>query len=336
MTAAASGDLGAVVAAIADDTLFASALEVDARAEIPSSHFALLADAGLYGIAGPAQYGGLDLGPREQRRVREVLAGGCLTTAFVWAQHHGVVRRLGDAPAELRDRWLADLCAGRCRAGVVLAGLLPGDPLLRIEPVRDGFALHGSAPAVSGWGQVDLLLVAARRGPAEVVHVLVDPAAPGLHARPRTLAAVNGSRTVALSFHGVRVAPGAVVHEQPLAPWEAAGDGVRANGALALGVGGRCARLSGEPALRDEADRRRDALDRAADGDELARARAGAALFAARAAALLVAAGGSSAIDTTEHAQRLAREALFLLAFGQRPAIRSALLEGLGGGATAG
>jgi hypothetical protein len=81
--------------------------------------------------------------------------------------------------------------------------------------------------------------------------------------------------------------------------------------------------------LRAEVDERRAALDRAADGDELAQARADAALFAARAASYVVAARGSSAIDLREHAQRLAREATFLLAFGQRPAIKRALLEAL-------
>jgi hypothetical protein len=49
------------------------------------------------------------------------------------------------------------------------------------------------------------------------------------------------------------------------------------------------------------------------------------------AAAHLVAGRGSSALDTSEHAQRLAREAVFLLAFGQRPAIQRALLDGLRG-----
>ena len=322
---------GAVVAAIVEDVLFAHALEVDERGEIPPGHLRVLADAGLFGIAGPPEAGGLDFDVVAQRRVREQLAGGCLTTAFVWTQHVSVVRRLRGAPRELQERWMRDLCAGRVIGGVVLAGLLPAPaPLLRAEPSHGGLRLLGRAPAVSGWGHVGVLLASARGDDdAEVVHVLVDPHAPGLHVRPRTLAALNGTRTVELEFHSVRVAPEAVVRREALPPWEAAGDSVRANGAFSIGVAERCARLAGEPALRAGVDFWRTALDDAADGDELAQARAGAALFAARAAAWLVVSRGNGALDAGEHAQRLARETIFLLAFGHRPAIRDRLLADL-------
>jgi hypothetical protein len=114
-----------------------------------------------------------------------------------------------------------------------------------------------------------------------------------------------------------------------LPPWAAEGEGVRLNGALSIGVAERCARLAGEPALLADVAAARDALDIAADGDELARARADATLLAMRASWYLVAQRGSAAVDAREHAQRLAREAIFLLAFGQRPAIKRALLDGL-------
>ena len=61
-------------------------------------------------------------------------------------------------------------------------------------------------------------------------------------------------------------------------------------------------------------------------------ARAAASTLAWRAAGAVVAAGGSRSVLLTGHAQRLAREAAFLLVFGQRPAIRSALLETLQAG----
>jgi alkylation response protein AidB-like acyl-CoA dehydrogenase len=329
--AAAPAGFAERVARIADELLFERALEVDARAEIPAGHLVALAEAGLFAIAGPTEFGGLDLDARTQRRVRETLASGCLTTAFVWAQHQGVVRRLRNAPPATQAAWLPDLCAGRALGGLVLAGLLPArQPLLRIAPSHDGFTISGSAPAVSGWGHVSVLLVIARPSAGEVAYVLVDPNTVGLHVHPRTLAAVNGTRTVALEFHTVRVPASALVHTEPLPPWAAVGDGVRANGAFSIGVADRCARLcADEPWMAAEVAARRAALDDAADGEALARARADAALFAARAASLLVSARGSGGLDLRDHAQRLAREAIFLLAFGQRPAIRSALLEGL-------
>ncbi|HVZ32154.1 MAG TPA: hypothetical protein VG963_07005, partial [Polyangiaceae bacterium] len=122
------------------------------------------------------------------------------------------------------------------------------------------------------------------------------------------------------------------------APPPAHDGGGRSNGSLALGLARRCIALLSpcphgsspyDSSLAAELESRRDELDSAGDGT-LATARAAAAEFAWRASAALVTATGSRAIKHGEHAERLAREALFLLVFGTRPAIRSALLERLG------
>jgi len=52
--------------------------------------------------------------------------------------------------------------------------------------------------------------------------------------------------------------------------------------------------------------------------------------LAIRATAALAVRDGSQAISVDQHAQRLAREAVFLLVFGSRPGIKSALLRRLG------
>jgi alkylation response protein AidB-like acyl-CoA dehydrogenase len=67
----------------------------------------------------------------------------------------------------------------------------------------------------------------------------------------------------------------------------------------------------------------------AADPGELPAARAAAAELAWRATGSLVVAQGARSIVTDHHAQRLAREALFLLVFGSRPAIRDELAKRL-------
>jgi alkylation response protein AidB-like acyl-CoA dehydrogenase len=286
----------------------------------------------MYGISGPIEAGGSDLGALEQQRIRETLAGGCLTTAFVWAQHHGVVRAVRDAAPAVRDAWLEGLCSGRVQGGLALAGLRPGPSSLRIAATPDGgWTIAGSSPMVTGWGYLDVLLVGARLESDEIVFALVDTSHPGLRARPRRLAALDASRTVELTFDDVVIDRAtSVLQTTALPAWAAAGESVRLNGALSIGVAERCARLAGEPALLARVVAARHALDVADDGDELAQARADASLLAMRAASYLVAQRGSAAVDVREHAQRLAREAIFLLAFGQRPAIKQALLRGLG------
>jgi hypothetical protein len=82
----------------------------------------------------------------------------------------------------------------------------------------------------------------------------------------------------------------------------------------------------GTGAMEAELRARRDQLDAAIDGT-MAVARAAATEFALRAAAALAVQAGSSSLLLDHHPQRLFREALFLLNFGTRPAIRAGLLE---------
>jgi hypothetical protein len=123
------------------------------------------------------------------------------------------------------------------------------------------------------------------------------------------------------------------VHAAPLADLlsrDAAG--LRLNGSLALGLVLRCARLVGPSPLDDELAAARARLDEA-EPAELPAARAAAAELAHRAAGALVVATGSSAVLAGSVAERTAREALFLLVFGSRPAIKEALLADLGAAA---
>ena len=62
----------------------------------------------------------------------------------------------------------------------------------------------------------------------------------------------------------------------------------------------------------------------------MAQARAAASELAVRAAAALAVQVGSQSVTVDQHAQRLAREAMFLLVFGSRPRIKNALLRRLG------
>jgi hypothetical protein len=65
----------------------------------------------------------------------------------------------------------------------------------------------------------------------------------------------------------------------------------------------------------------------------MAEARAAAAELAVRAAAALAVRDGSRSVAVDQQVQRLAREALFLLVFGSRPGIKSALLRRFGASA---
>ena len=187
--------------------------------------------------------------------------------------------------------------------------------------------LHGSAPWVSGWGRIDVIRVAARHD-ADIVWTLVDVApGPGMGADALELAAVNASGTVSLRFDALFVSEERVITIEPFEGWRARDrEGLRLNGSHALGVAGRCIRLLGDTANVSDLsalNRMRSTLD-SATVDRLPEARARASDLAMRLAERLVIRGGGSSILLSNHAQRLAREALFLLVFGQTPAIRAA------------
>jgi len=257
MSAAAEGVLAAA-RRLADDVLFPDAMRVDRLDVLPAAHLDALAAEGLFGAPAPIEAGGLGLDLRDLSAVVEEVAGGCLAAAFVWIQHFGLVMTLalGGAPAGLRDRWLGPACAGSLRGGIALTGLIPGPPLLRARPADGGWRLDGTAPWVTGWGLVDLVVVVAR-GPDDTVVTLIMDAAdqPGLTVSRQRLSAVDASVTVRLGFDGVVIPGERWVGQASFDPAASVQpEALRVNGSLALGVAGRCCRLLG-PGPLDEAQR---------------------------------------------------------------------------------
>jgi alkylation response protein AidB-like acyl-CoA dehydrogenase len=161
---------------IADEVLFPAALDTDVADVVPRELLDELAGAGLYGLAAPAEAGGPDIDFRTVCAVLEAVASGCLTTAFVWVQHHGLVRSVAAAGnPELTARWLPPLARGEIRAGLGGGGMLPR-PTLRAERRPSGWVLDGISPFVSGWGRIDVVHVAARADDGEIVWLIVDAA----------------------------------------------------------------------------------------------------------------------------------------------------------------
>ena len=315
---------------IAEDVLFPRAAETDAAELVPRENLDALAAAGLYGISGPREAGGLDVDFETYVAVIETLAGACLATAFVWLQHPGVVRAVAGANA-LRERLLGPMCRGDVRAGIALGGLLAHAPGIRARREGDGWVFDGEAPLVSGWGRIDVLQIAGIDESANVVLALVD-AKPGAGMEVGALldlVALRSTATAPVRFRSLALSKDRVTSVQPLAERERQDHlTLRSHAALATGVAARCISLIGETPLASQLEAVRKRLTTAAPSDVPA-AKAAAAELAHRAAATLVVTSGSRSLVRAHHADRLAREALFLLVFGSRPAVRAALLTEL-------
>jgi alkylation response protein AidB-like acyl-CoA dehydrogenase len=314
-------DLVAVAQSIADDVLFPAALATDASDVVPRELLDAIASAGLYGV-------GLDGDFGTACAVQETLASGCLTTAFLWMQHTGLVHALASGgETEARARWLVPLAAGEIRAGLGLGGALP-KPTLHAKPRGQGWLLDGASPFVSGWGRIDVIHVAARTPDDQIVWLIVDAAeGPSLRVERLTLAALNATATVRAAFSELPVTADRVTGQHQAAGGTAP-EVLRLHAALALGVAARCCRLLGRTALDSELDALRTRLDQLGQGVFAARADAG--LFAMRAAEALMTSEGSRSLLVTHHAQRLMREAMFTLVYALRPESKAAVLASLG------
>jgi len=303
---------------LADEVLFPAALETDAADTLPVELLDELAAAGLYGLAGP------DF--ETVCTVVEALASGCLTTTFVWVQHLGAVRAAAMSENPAMAEWVPLLGSGERRAGLALGGALPGEPLLTARQTGSGWRLEGVSPFVSGWGRIDVVHTAARTEDGHLVWGFVD--AGDLTVERLHLVALNATATVRAEFPGVELPAERVLSVQPYGEGPTPPEVLRIHASLALGVAGRCCRLLGPQPFDDELARCRTELDRL-DPQTIEAARGEAGELALRAAATLLAMRGSRSLLLDDHAQRLAREALFALVYALRPGSRAAVLERL-------
>jgi len=331
----AETDLLARTRRVADDLLAPAAAAVD-DAEVPRSHLDALAAAGVLGMHAPRSAGGVAASAPVARQVDELLAGADLSTWFVQVQHHHPVRAL--AAAGGFDGLLADLATGRQVAGIALAHLRrwPDRPVAA-TPDGDGWRLDGTAPWYTGWGINDVALVGAATEGGDVVLALV-PARPGrglTASEPLRTAAVRAAVTVTLSFTGHRVAPADVVAVQARERWADLDAVATANVQPAvLGLAAAAVRRlehlgrdRHQPRAVDAARRLGDRLadvrarayrllDEVPPDEDLTgrlRLRSVAQQVLVDATTALVVAGAGASMAPGAPAQRMAREALFLL-----------------------
>nr|WP_269091157.1 acyl-CoA dehydrogenase family protein [Actinopolymorpha cephalotaxi] len=330
---------------LAADLLAPNAADVDTTT-VPRSHLDALGRAGLLGLAAPVADGGSAAPPRLQRRIQEVLAGADAATWFVGAQHHGPVRLLADSDAPARADLLPRLARGELVAGTAFAHLRrwPDRPV-EAERVAGGWRFHGVAPWYTGWDLNDVFSLGGATADGEVVFGIV-PARPGdelTASEPLRLAAMTATRTVRLRFDGLFVPDSHVVARQPVDRWlhtdrrntvmpNPAAFGlvttaVRRLREVAEQTGltpaGRAADRFAErlERLRERTDRLFDDVPPDDQHDVRLATRAEVGTLLVDATTALVVAGGGRSMTLTDPAQRLAREAAFLLVQAQtRPA----------------
>ncbi|MQA12789.1 MAG: acyl-CoA dehydrogenase [Pseudonocardiaceae bacterium] len=329
-------------------------------------HLDALADAGLFSMTVPTDEGGLGASAAVDREVIELLAGACGATWFVLTQHEtpqNLVRgRLPPDPdaataGPAATRHHQALCDGSALAGIALAHLRrPGPPAVTAEPDgRGGYLISGRSDWCTGWGLVDVLLLAATGPDGEVVFGLIEATErAGLRpGAPLPLAVMGGTATVALEFDRCRLGADEVALTMHARAWPEL-EAVRSANTRPASLGLLRRMLVELERLGHEHDRP-EGVEAALELVRVAvplRAEAYALLdtparvhiarrtqlrgtlaeLTVRAAAALVATRSGSAMLSTSPEQRWAREAAFHLVQAQNPAVRTAQLGALARG----
>jgi hypothetical protein len=333
------------------DTLRPTALRTD-REGVTSERVTELARLGLLNHLAPAELGGAGLDRAADRRVHEIIAGGCFTTWLVWAQHAPLVGRLATAAAGGPVSPLAQqVLRGEVLVGAAISDVrrFPHGHLSARRAAR-GWVLSGVASWVSGWGLHAALAVAAVDESTRTVVTALVPVQPGMRASPLDLAAVRGSRTSRVELHDLVVAEEQVIATESLDDWRHRDLGVASDARPHhFGLAGTVLdelEHADSPQAREVARRWRPRVaeirasayrlaDAAAQhggehrlAERLAvRAASGEAL-AALTRALVVARGGRG-LSTDNTAQLHASSALFALVQGQNDDVRRAQLNHL-------
>ena len=342
------------VRAYADDALRPTGLRTD-RESVTRERVSELARLGLLNHLAPAELGGAGLDRAADRRLHELVAGGCFNTWLVWAQHAPLVGRLASAVAEGGP---VSALARQVLRGEVLVGAAISDirrfPRGHLSAGRTarGWVLDGVASWVSGWGLHAALAVAAVDESTRTVVTALVPVQPAMRASPLDLAAVRGSRTSRVQLHDLVVDEEQVIGTEALDDWRHKDLGVASDARPHhFGLAGTVLdelEHADSPQAREVARRWRPRVaairasayhlaDAAAEhggehrlAERLAVKVASGEALAALTRALVVARAGRG-LSTDDTAQLHASSALFVLVQGQNADVRRAQLGHLAG-----
>ncbi|MEV5529411.1 acyl-CoA dehydrogenase family protein [Streptomyces prunicolor] len=327
---------------LADDLLAPHAEQVDQEG-IPASHIEAIKHSGLLGVSAPVAYGGSAAPGAVARETAEILAGACCSTWFVQTQHHTPVVTLAKSELPVRERLLGPLARGELMSGVAYAQLraYPRIPV-RVTRERGGWRFDGTVPWYTGWGLNDVMLLAGVTDADEALFAFTEAREQeGLRpSDPMRLAALTASRTVSLELAGLWLPEESVALRVPYAEWAKADRPKPTNASPAVfGVAEAALALLDEDMsgpIRTRLDNVREQAYVLAEHpvpheyleERLSlRTQAYDVLMTATTAAVV--AGGGRSLSLTSKAQRLAREALFLLVQGQTAESRRVHLKAL-------
>lgn len=193
------------------------AMAIDRSGNWPAEDLRVLRTIGAFRWAVPIEQGGEDLSAIELHFRYEALASASLTTALILSQRDSAVSLIdGATDWPLRSQTLSDLSGGDPFATVGIAQLTTsrqgGQPALKATPADDGYLLNGLIPWSTGAAKARFIVCGATlpdglqilfQLPTDLPGILIQP--------PLQLVALRGSWTTQVLCDRVKLHAGLVL-----------------------------------------------------------------------------------------------------------------------------
>ncbi len=173
---------------IAEEKVLPVRAALDEKEEFPWEIMKILADAGLFGVYLPEEYGGLGGGILDLCLVVEQLSRVCSGVAVSYAASGlGTLTLLRFGTEEQKRKYLPDIASGRKLAAFGLteatAGSDAGGVQTTATPTSGGYIINGTKQFITNGGEAELYTIIAltdkEKGPRGASAFLVDKGAPG-------------------------------------------------------------------------------------------------------------------------------------------------------------
>lgn len=200
---------------IAEEKIAPRALELDETGEFPWDLMKIIADADLFGVYLPEEYGGLGGGVFEQCLVVEELSRACSGVAVSYAASGlGCMPILVLGSEEQKRQYLPDIASGKRLAAFAATEANAGsDPAgMETSAVLDGdhYVLNGTKQWITNGGEAEIYTVMAvtdkRKGPRGISCFIVEKGTPGFSfGKKENKMGIRASATRELIFSDCRI-----------------------------------------------------------------------------------------------------------------------------------
>lgn len=200
---------------IADEKVAPRALEFDESGEFPWEIMKILADADLFGVYLPEEYGGMGGGVLEQCLVVEELSRACSGVAVSYAASGlGCMPILVLGSEEQKKKYLPEIASGRKLAAYGLTEANAGSDVAGMETtaVLDGdeYVINGTKQWITNGGEAEIYTVMAvtnkNKGPRGISCFIVEKGTPGFSfGKKENKMGIRASATRELIFDNCRV-----------------------------------------------------------------------------------------------------------------------------------